>query len=170
MTTSEGAQSAADSALRCAITIQQEDFDTAALQAGLLAGSAGEGAIATFTGYVRADKSSADIHCMELEHYPGMTEGSIEAIIKESAIRWPIIAARVVHRVGRLYPGDQIVWVGVSSAHRAAAFSACEYIMDYLKAEAPLWKKEFNKQGEYWVDAKESDSKRADRWGQGNVE
>ena len=156
--------------MRCEISIQEADFDVAVLQAWLLTESAGEGAVATFTGYVRADKSTADIHCMELEHYPGMTQNSIEATVKDASDRWPIIAARIVHRVGRLYPGDQIVWVGVSSAHRAAAFSACEYIMDYLKAEAPLWKKEFNKQGEYWVEAKASDSKRADRWGQGNTE
>ncbi|MBE9540334.1 MAG: molybdopterin synthase catalytic subunit MoaE [Proteobacteria bacterium] len=150
--------------MRCQVDIQESDFDIASLQAWLLSGSAGEGAIATFTGYVRVDKGSANFQCMELEHYPGMTQDSIGAIVNKAAERWPIITARVVHRVGRLYPGDQIVWVGVSSAHRGAAFSACEYIMDYLKAEAPLWKKEYSAEGECWVDAKESDSKRADRW------
>ena len=151
-------------ALRYQVSIVESDFDIASLQAWLLSGSAGEGAIATFTGYVRADKASANIQCMELEHYPGMTQDSIGSIVNNAAGRWPIIAARVVHRVGRLYPGEQIVWVGVSSAHRAAAFSACEYIMDYLKAEAPLWKKEYSGEGEHWVDAKESDVKRAGRW------
>ncbi len=146
------------------VIIQEADFNIADLQGRLLAGSAGEGAIATFTGYVRADKHAGNIQCMELEHYPGMTESSIEAIIGQARARWSILSAQVVHRVGRLYPGDQIVWVGVSSAHRAAAFSACEYIMDYLKAEAPLWKKEFNDQGEHWVDAKETDCERARRW------
>ena len=101
MSTCEGTQSAAGSALRSAVTIQEEDFDIAALHQWLVAGSAGEGAVATFTGYVRADKSTADIHCMELEHYPGMTQDSIEAIIRDAAMRWPIIASRVVHRVGR---------------------------------------------------------------------
>ena len=146
------------------VIIQEADFNIADLQGRLLAGSAGEGAIATFTGYVRADKGAGNIQCMELEHYPGMTEKSIEATIAQAAERWPILAAGVVHRVGRLYPGEQIVWVGVSSKHRAAAFSACEYIMDYLKAEAPLWKKELGEQGEHWVDAKETDAERASQW------
>lgn len=150
--------------MNISVTIQNADFDIAQLQKGLLAGNTAEGAIATFTGYVRSDKGAANIHCMELEHYPGMTQGSIEAIAGQAAQRWPLMAARIVHRVGKLYPGDQIVWVGVSSAHRDAAFSACEFIMDYLKAEAPLWKKEFNEQGEHWVEAKESDCSRAGRW------
>ena len=146
------------------VTIQEADFDVGRLQATLLAGAAAEGAIATFTGYVRADKHANDIQCMELEHYPGMTQKSIESIMQLAEQRWPLLAARVVHRVGKLYPGEQIVWVGVSSAHRSAALSACDFIMDYLKAEAPLWKKEFNQQGAHWVEAKESDAKRAGRW------
>ena len=149
------------------VTIQTADFDIAQLQRSLLAGNATEGAIATFTGYVRADKNAGGIACMELEHYPGMTESSIEGIAQQAAQRWPLMAAQVVHRVGKLYTGEQIVWVGVSSAHRDAAFSACEFIMDYLKAEAPLWKKEFSEQGEHWVEAKESDFSRAERWDQG---
>lgn len=146
------------------VTIQAADFDVGKLQAGLLAGTAAEGAVATFTGYVRADKHAQDTRCMELEHYPGMTEKSIEGTMQLAAQRWPLLAARVVHRVGKLYPGDKIVWVGVSSAHRSAALSACDFIMDYLKAEAPLWKKEFNQQGAHWVEAKESDVTRAGRW------
>jgi molybdopterin synthase catalytic subunit len=148
----------------------QADFDSAELQHSLLQGSAAEGAIATFTGYVRSDPLSGNLSAMELEHYPGMTEKSIHAILQQSTERWPILSASVVHRVGRLLPGEQIVWVGVASAHRAAAFSACEFIMDYLKADAPLWKKEHNATGESWVEAKASDSGRASRWGEEDVE
>jgi molybdopterin synthase catalytic subunit len=150
--------------MRALVTVQEADFDIGDLQSWLLAGNAEEGAIATFTGYVRRDKDAGSIQCMELEHYPGMTQSSIEAIVAQAGQRWPILAARVIHRVGRLHPGEQIVWVGVSSAHRGAAFSACEFIMDYLKAEAPLWKKEIGEGGERWVDAKETDSERAQRW------
>lgn len=146
------------------VVIQQADFDIARLQRDLLAESAEEGAIATFTGYVRADKELGNIRVMEMEHYPGMTEKSIGAIVEQAAARWPLLGAGVVHRVGRLYPGDQIVWVGVSSIHRAAAFSACEYIMDYLKTDAPLWKKELGEQGEHWVEAKATDSERVRHW------
>ena len=102
----------------------QADFDIAELQHSLLQGSAAEGAIATFTGYVRSDPLSGEVSAMELEHYPGMTEKSIHAILHQSAERWPILSASVVHRVGRLLPGEQIVWVGVASAHRAAAFAS----------------------------------------------
>jgi molybdopterin synthase catalytic subunit len=101
---------------------------------------------------------------MELEHYPGMTEKSIAAILQEASERWPLLAAAVVHRVGKLQPGDQIVWVGVSSAHREAAFSACEFIMDYLKTRAPFWKRECGTEGARWVDARDSDEGRAERW------
>lgn len=146
------------------VTVAQADFDIAKLQRSLLEGNAAEGAIATFTGYVRNDQSSGNVNTMELEHYPGMTEKSILAILHQATERWPILSAKVVHRVGRLLPGEQIVWVGVSSAHRAAAFSACEFIMDYLKADAPLWKKEHSDAGESWVEAKASDSGRASRW------
>ena len=153
---------AADTPLRTLVTVAEADFDIGELQAWLLTGSGKEGAVATFTGYVRVDGDG--MQCMELEHYPGMTQSAIEAIVAQAAQRWPLLAARVVHRVGRLHPGEQIVWVGVSSAHRAAAFSACEFIMDYLKAEAPLWKKEINDAGEHWVEAKDTDSERARRW------
>lgn len=153
-----------DGPIRALVTVQEADFDIGDLQSWLLAGNAEEGAIATFTGYVRVDKDAGGIQCMELEHYHGMTQRSIEAIVAQAGQRWPVLAARVIHRVGRLYPGEQIVWVGVSSAHRGAAFSACEFIMDYLKAEAPLWKKEIGVAGEHWVDAKETDYKRAHRW------
>ena len=146
------------------VSIQVEDFDSAQLQRQLLAGAMEEGAVATFTGYVRVANSGRDVQAMQLEHYPGMTERSIEAILERAHARWPLLAASVVHRVGRLQPGDQIVWVGVSSAHRAASFNACEFVMDYLKNEAPFWKKEEGAQGANWVEAKDEDRSRAARW------
>jgi molybdopterin synthase catalytic subunit len=146
------------------VTVQEADFDVARLQSSLLAGLSEEGAVATFTGYVRRDNELRQVHTLELEHYPGMTESSILQIIRQAAARWPLLAAAVVHRVGKLSPGDQIVWVGVASAHREAAFSACEFIMDYLKTRAPLWKKELGPGGEHWVSARQHDSSRATRW------
>lgn len=146
------------------VSIQVEDFDSAQLQRQLLAGAMKEGAVATFTGYVRAANTGRDVQAMQLEHYPGMTERSIEAILERARARWPLLAVSVVHRVGRLQPGDQIVWVGVSSAHRAASFSACEFVMDYLKNEAPFWKKEEGAQGAIWVEARDEDRSRAARW------
>jgi molybdopterin synthase catalytic subunit len=150
-----------------AVTVQSADFDVARLQRQLLAGAAEEGAIACFTGYVRGKGADGPIDSMELEHYPGMTERSIGNILGQAAARWPLLAATVVHRVGRLLAGDQIVWVGVASAHREAAFSACEFIMDYLKNEAPFWKKEEGPQGARWVEARCGDQARAARWQDG---
>ena len=147
-----------------AVCVQSADFDVAELQRQLLAGAAQEGAVASFTGYVRGAGAAGAIHSMELEHYPGMTERSIRDILEQAARRWPLLAASVVHRVGRLAAGDQIVWVGVASAHREAAFSACEFIMDYLKHEAPFWKKEEGPQGARWVEAYCGDRERAARW------
>ncbi len=146
------------------VMVQAEDFDPGALQASLLSGEHEEGALATFTGYVRASNEDRGVHSMLLEHYPGMTEKSIEATLQEAAQRWSIGAAMAVHRIGELAPGDRIVWVGVSSRHRAQAFEACEFIMDYLKTRAPFWKKELGPAGEHWVDARETDEQRADRW------
>ncbi len=146
------------------VAVQRDDFDVAALQRELLSGSASEGALASFTGYVRASNQDRDIETMELEHYPGMTEKSIEDILQQAARRWPVIGAGVVHRIGPLRPGDQIVWVGVTSSHREAAFAACEFVMDYLKTRAPFWKKELGPDGGTWVDARESDDERAARW------
>lgn len=146
------------------VSVQFEDFDTSVLQRQLLAGACEEGAIATFTGYVRAANTGREVRGMELEHYPGMTESSIKGILERAGERWPLLAASVVHRVGRLRPGDQIVWVGVSSAHRGTSFSACEFIMDYLKNEAPFWKKEEGPKGTRWVEARAGDSHRASRW------
>ena len=146
------------------VLVQTEDFDPGQLQQTLLTGDHGEGAVATFTGYVRAHNDDRGVSRMLMEHYPGMTEKSIEATLQEAAGRWPLIAAVAVHRVGELAPGDQIVWVGVSSRHRGAAFDACEYIMDYLKTRAPFWKKEIGPDGEHWVQARDTDSERASRW------
>jgi molybdopterin synthase catalytic subunit len=149
---------------RLNVSIQEADFDVAQLQSSLLAGLSEEGAIATFTGYVRTANDNREIESLELEHYPGMTQRNIEDIMQQAAARWPVLSAAVVHRVGRLSPGDQIVWVGVASAHRGAAFAACEFMMDFLKTRAPFWKKEKGPGGEYWVSARTQDDERAARW------
>lgn len=146
------------------VCVQRADFDTAALQASLLAGDAGEGAVVAFTGYVRTSNEQRPVCTLELEHYPGMTESSIHGILQQALDRWPLMRTAVVHRIGKLAPGDQIVWVGVSSAHRAAAFAACEFIMDYLKTRAPFWKKEVGPTGAQWLAARDGDSARAARW------
>ena len=152
------------------VSVQEADFDVGQLQASLLSNTAAEGAITTFTGYVRRDNESREVDVLELEHYPGMTQASITQIISQAAERWPLLATSVVHRVGVLVPGDQIVWVGVASSHREAAFSACEFIMDYLKTRAPFWKKEQSAGSEHWVSARQSDSKRAARWRKDSAE
>lgn len=148
------------------VSIQREDFDLSAEVAVLRAGDLGVGAVASFIGTVR-DRSGAQagISAMELEHYPGMTEKAIEAMIDAAHQRFDIRAARVVHRVGLLQPGDQIVLVAVSSAHRGQAFQACEFLMDYLKTQAPFWKKETTPEGARWVDARVADDAAAARWG-----
>jgi molybdopterin synthase catalytic subunit len=149
---------------RFEVCVQQEDFDAARLQSGLLGDDARCGGVVTFTGYVRSSNENRDIEALELEYYPGMTEKCIRAILEQAARRWPLLAVVVVHRVGVLRPGEQIVWVGASAAHREAAFAAAEFIMDYLKTRAPFWKKEHGPEGEHWVDARASDAERAGRW------
>jgi molybdopterin synthase catalytic subunit len=146
------------------VSVQEADFEVGQLQSSLLAGLSEEGAVATFTGYVRGANEAREVHSMQLEHYPGMTESSIRAIVEEAATRWQVLAATVVHRVGTLTPGDRVVWVGVASSHRAAAFAACEFIMDFLKTRAPFWKKESGPGGEHWVSAQAQDDDRAARW------
>jgi molybdopterin synthase catalytic subunit len=147
------------------VTIQEEDFSIEQLQADLLQGAgAGAGASVAFTGYVRSANTGDEVLAMELEHYPGMTEKSIAGIIDEACGRWSLLAAQVVHRVGRLLPGERIVYVGVAAAHRREAFAACEFIMDYLKTRAPFWKKETTCEGERWVEARSSDTVAAQRW------
>ncbi len=147
------------------VAIQTADFDLGAEVAALRAGDGGVGAVASFIGTVRDRSDGSAVSAMELEHYPGMTERAIEAMIDEAMQRFPIRAARVVHRVGPLRLGEQIVLVAVSSAHRGAAFQACEFLMDYLKTQAPFWKKETTPEGSRWVDARVADDAALARWG-----
>ncbi len=142
------------------IRVQPEDFDTTAEIARLNA-SADVGAVATFTGHVRADDG---LIALTLEHYPAMTEREIARHVAEAEQRWPLIGVTIIHRVGRLIPGDRIVFVGVASSHRHAAFEACEFLMDYLKVHAPFWKQEERAGGPRWVEAKATDEKAAGRW------
>jgi molybdopterin synthase catalytic subunit len=147
------------------VSVCQADFDLSAEVAALRAGDAGVGAVVAFVGTVREHSDGQSVSRMELEHYPGMTEAAIEAMIDAAARRFDIRAARVVHRIGVLEPSDQIVLVAVSSAHRGQAFAACEFLMDYLKTQAPFWKKESTAEGSYWVDARSSDDAALERWG-----
>ncbi|GAB3276877.1 molybdenum cofactor biosynthesis protein MoaE [Parahaliea aestuarii] len=142
------------------VQVQAQDFDPLELQRQLEGDDAG--AVVTFTGYVKAGTDA--VTAIELEHYPGMTERSIEAIAREAVERWSLKSVGVVHRIGRLDTGAQIVWVGASALHRGEAFSGCEFVMDYLKTRAPFWKKEFGQFGEHWVEARDSDQQRAGRW------
>ncbi|MGA0608651.1 molybdenum cofactor biosynthesis protein MoaE [Caldimonas sp. KR1-144] len=151
------------------VSIQTEDFDLSTEVAALRAQDLGVGAVASFVGTVRTRSPRPDegqgVSLLELEHYPGMTERAIEAMIDEAQRRFDVRGVRVIHRVGPLEPGAQIVLVVVSSAHRGEAFSACEFLMDYLKTQAPFWKKEHTPQGARWVDARESDDAALERWG-----
>ncbi|MEP6876035.1 MAG: molybdopterin synthase catalytic subunit MoaE [Burkholderiales bacterium] len=147
------------------VTVQTADFDLGAEIAALRAGDAGVGAVASFIGTVRDRNDGQGVSSMELEHYPGMTERAIEAMIDEAVRRFDIRAARVIHRVGLLQPLDQIMMVAVTSAHRGEAFQACEFLMDYLKTQAPFWKKEQTPDGARWVDARSSDDAAVERWG-----
>lgn len=146
------------------VRVQQEDFDLSSEVAQLRAGDARVGAVAAFVGLVRDMNEGAGVSEMALEHYPGMTEKALEAIVAEARERWDLFDALVVHRVGTLQPQDQIVLVAVTSAHRGEAFAACEFIMDYLKTRAPFWKREVTPAGARWVDARESDEGAAARW------
>jgi molybdopterin synthase catalytic subunit len=147
-----------------AVRVQAEDFDVGAELSLLNEGRLEVGAVASFVGMVRGEQGSDGVAAMTLEHYPGMTERSIEAIIDEARQRWDLLGVTVIHRIGRLLPGDRIVLVGVAAAHRGEAFSACEFIMDYLKTRAPFWKREETPQGARWVDAREGDESAAARW------
>lgn len=147
------------------VLIQHQDFDVSAELAALRAGDARVGAVCSFVGTVRDRNEGASVSAMELEHYPGMTEKSIEAMVQEAFRRFDIFGARVIHRVGLLQPLDQIVLVAVTSAHRGQSFQACEFLMDYLKTQAPFWKKEQTPQGARWVDARVSDDAALARWG-----
>ncbi|AZT82628.1 molybdenum cofactor biosynthesis protein MoaE [Marinobacter sp. NP-4(2019)] len=146
------------------VSVQQEDFDVAAEYQTLRGSGAGTGAIATFTGLVRDSGDLQGVTGLFLEHYPGMTEQVIEDLIEQAAERWDVRKARVVHRVGELALSDQIVFVGVCSAHRGDAFAACAFIMDALKTSAPFWKKEITESGEHWVEQKDADLARSQGW------
>jgi len=149
------------------VSIQTADFDLSAEVAALRAQDARVGAVCSFIGTVR-DRTAGEpdaIASMELEHYPGMTEKSIEAMIDAAQQRFDIFGARVIHRVGLLQPLDQIVLVAVTSAHRGESFQACEFLMDYLKTQAPFWKKEQTPTGARWVDARVSDDAALAKWG-----
>lgn len=146
------------------IRVQTEDFDPGAECAAIARGRTDIGAVASFVGLVRDANDGAGISRMTLEHYPGMTEKSLAEIVEEACRRWQVIDATVIHRVGELKPGDNIVLVVVASAHRGDAIKACEFIMDYLKTRAPFWKKEETPQGGRWVDARESDDIAAEKW------
>ena len=152
------------------VRIQTEDFDVGAELADLRAGDLRVGAVCSFVGTVRDTRAITgvdgdEIRSMELEHYPGMTEKAIEAMIDEAHQRFDFYEARVIHRIGLLQLADQIVFVAVTSAHRGESFKACEFLMDYLKTQAPFWKKEQTPQGAQWVDARVSDDAALARWG-----
>ncbi len=146
------------------VRVQQQDFDVGAEIDALRSGNLRVGAVATFVGTVRDLNEGAGVASMTLEHYPGMTERALEDICAQARARWEIIDTAVVHRVGPLEPGDRIVLVVVTSAHRGEAFAACEFIIDYLKTRAPFWKKESTPQGERWVEARDADDAAAARW------
>jgi len=146
------------------IRIQKTDFDVSAELAALRKGDPRVGAVVTFLGTVRDMNDGSQVKGMTLEHYPGMTEKALEDIISQANTRWDIYQTLVIHRVGPLLPEDQIVMVAVTSAHRGEAFSACEFIMDYLKTAAPFWKKEDTPEGARWVDARIADDAAMTRW------
>jgi len=146
------------------VRVQEPDFDVGRELEELTRGRVDVGAVASFVGLVRDANDGHAISGMTLEHYPGMTEKALEDICREAHARWKLVDTLVIHRVGPLKPGERIVLVGVSSAHRGEAFAACEFIMDYLKTRAPFWKREDTAQGERWVEARTRDETAADRW------
>ena len=146
------------------VHVQTEDFDLSREVAQLRAANPGIGAVVTFVGTVRDINEGSGVSTMELEHYPGMTEKALEDIVAQAKARWDIFDALVIHRVGPLQPLDQIVLVAVTSAHRGLAFDACEFIIDYLKTQAPFWKKEQTPQGARWVDARVTDDEALAKW------
>ncbi len=146
------------------VRVQTEDFDVSRELSALRAGDARVGAVAAFIGTVRDLNDASAVTTMTLEHYPGMTEKALAAILEDARSRWDILDALVIHRIGALQPMDQIVLVGVTSAHRGEAFAACEFIMDFLKTRAPFWKKEATPSGTRWVEARGTDDEAAARW------
>ena len=152
--------------MSCVVRVQEADFDLGVEIRALRSGNPAIGAVASFIGCVRDMNEGDSVGLMYLEHYPGMTERELEKICAEASGRWDILDTLVIHRVGELKPLDQIVCVVVTSAHRGESFSACEFIMDYLKTRAPFWKRESTPQGERWVDARSKDDAAAERWKQ----
>ncbi len=148
------------------VRVQEADFDISAEVAALRADNPKVGAVACFIGTVRDLNEGRTVETMELEHYPGMTEKSLQKIADDARERWPGSDVLIVHRVGKLLPLDQIVLVATTAAHRGEAFESCAFVMDYLKTQAPFWKKEKTGDGEKWVDARESDSAATERWSQ----
>jgi molybdopterin synthase catalytic subunit len=146
------------------VSIQNTDFDLAAELSELRMDRAQVGALVSFVGLVRDFSDSDEIRSIYLEHYPGMSEKALEQIVDEANRRWQLLGVRIIHRIGELRPHDQIVLVAVASSHRADAFSACEFIIDYLKTTAPFWKKEQTEHGARWLDTKETDLQRSARW------
>ena len=151
------------------VRIQEQDFDVAAVTDAMRQShGAAIGALVTFTGLVRDQNlvtgDASEVATLTLEHYPGMTEQSIQAILDEAASRWPLLEVQVIHRVGTMRPTDQIVMVAVASGHRDAAFAAAEFVMDYLKTNAVFWKKEHTAEGTHWVQSTAGDQKRAQKW------
>ena len=146
------------------VRVQEADFDAGKELDSLTRGRRDVGAVASFVGLVRDANDGSAVSAMTLEHYPGMTEKALEDICTQAHSRWDLLDTLVIHRVGALKPGDRIVLVGVSSAHRGEAFAACEFIMDYLKTRAPFWKREDTPAGSRWVDARASDDSAAEKW------
>lgn len=146
------------------IRVQQAPFDPGAELNALHSANLGIGAVAGFVGYVRDFNEGRDVAGMFLEHAPGMTERALEKIAEEAARRWPLLRLDILHRVGPMEPGEPIVFVGVASAHREAAFDVCRFVMDYLKTRAPFWKKETTPDGAHWVEGRDSDQLAAERW------
>jgi molybdopterin synthase catalytic subunit len=146
------------------IRLQREDFDAAAEARALTRGRTDIGAVVTFTGVCRDSEAGSGVTAMTLEHYPGMAEAEIARHVEEAERRWPLLGATIVHRYGRLVPGDNIVLVVTAAAHRGDAFAAAEFLMDFLKTRAPFWKQEEHAHGTAWVDAKQSDDAAAERW------
>jgi molybdopterin synthase catalytic subunit len=146
------------------ISVQNQDFSLSDEYQALIEGNQKDGAVVTFVGLVRDFNDGSDVNGLFLEHYPGMTEKCLNDICQQASERWELGRIRVIHRIGQLNLAEQIVFVGVTSMHRKSAFEACEFIMDYLKTQAPFWKKETTTQGEHWVQAKQSDMTKADKW------
>lgn len=149
---------------RISVEVRHEDFDLSREHNTLVAGDRGIGAVAAFVGMVRDLNLADDVVALELEHYPGMTEKSLVRIASMAASRWPLQAIRIIHRVGKMHPGDNIVLVLTASEHRSAAYESNMFIMDYLKTEAPFWKKEWTADGPRWIEARKQDSEAAGRW------